>query len=161
MLPIRKFYVCLLVSCLPLYGNAQVEKTDSLIQERVHILSTLTDEIEHVGKDVARTIRHTGRKIRKVVNNVDTTYISPNKYNLAFMLEHSTWYEHYRLGSTEKERPQSLNFAPNMGMKLGIYFGWRWIFLGYTFDVEDLFGGNKNKADKTEMSLNIYSSKLP
>lgn len=47
-----------------------------------------------------------------------------------------------------------------MGMKLGIYFGWRWIFLGYTFDIEDLFGKNKNKAEKTEMSLNIYSSKF-
>ena len=157
---IRKFYICLFLFFLVQYGYAQEEKTDTTMQKHIPVLSTLTDGIEHVGKDVARTIRHTGRRIRKVVNNVDTTYISPNKYNLAFMLEHSTWYEHYRLGSQENERPQSLNFAPNMGMKLGIYFGWRWIFLGYTFDIEDLFGGNKNKVDKTEMSLNIYSSKF-
>lgn len=157
---IRKFYICLFLFFLVQYVYAQEEKTDTTMQQHTHILSTLTDGIEHVGKDVARTIRHTGRRIRKVVNNVDTTYISPNKYNLAFMLEHSTWYEHYRLGSQENERPQSLNFAPNMGMKLGVYFGWRWIFLGYTFDIEDLLGSNRNKADKTEMSLNIYSSKF-
>lgn len=146
---------------LSLSAMGQVEKTDTLIPiQKSNILSALADGIVTTGEDVARSIRYTGRQIRKVVNNVDTNYISPNKYNLSFMLEHSTWYEHYRLGSTEHGRPQRLNFAPNMGMKLGIYFGWRWIFLGYTFDIEDLIGKNKNKSDKTEMSLNIYSSKF-
>ena len=36
----------------------------------------------------------------------------------------------------------------------------RWIFLGYSFDVKDIFGGHKNKAKKTEMALNLYSSKF-
>ena len=134
---------------LSLSAMGQVEKTDTLIPiQKSNILSALADGIVTTGEDVARSIRYTGRQIRKVVNNVDTNYISPNKYNLSFMLEHSTWYEHYRLGSTEHGRPQSLNFAPNMGMKLGIYFGWRWIFLGYTFDIEDLIGKNKNKNSK-------------
>lgn len=146
--------------CVSFTVKAQIEYVDTLEQKRPNILSVIAGGIGNAGEDVARTIRHTGRKIRKVVNNVDTNYISPNRYNLAFMLEHSTWYEHYRLGSRENERPQSINFSPNMGMKLGVYFGWRWIFLGYTFDIEDLLGGNKNKADKTEMSLNIYSSKF-
>lgn len=146
--------------CVSFTVKAQIEYVDTLEQKRPNILSVIAGGIGNAGEDVARTIRHTGRKIRKVVNNVDTNYISPNRFNLAFMLEHSTWYEHYRLGSRENERPQSINFSPNMGMKLGVYFGWRWIFLGYTFDIEDLFGGNKNKADKTEMSLNIYSSKF-
>ena len=146
--------------CVSFTVKAQIEYVDTLEQKRPNILSVIAGGIGNAGEDVARTIRHTGRIIRKVVNNVDTNYISPNRYNLAFMLEHSTWYEHYRLGSRENERPQSINFSTNMGMKLGVYFGWRWIFLGYTFDIEDLFGGNKNKADKTEMSLNIYSSKF-
>jgi hypothetical protein len=76
------------------------------------------------------------------------------------MLEHSTWYEHYRIGNNSRNENQSLNFSPSLGTKLGIYFGWRWIFLGYTFDIEDLFGGNKNKPKKKEMSLNLYSSKF-
>ena len=120
-------------------------------------------EEKKITDDIADAVRHTGQKIHKKVkdfNAIDTTYISPNLYNLAFMLEHSTWYEHYRLGNNADKDPQRLNFSPSLGTKLGIYFGWRWIFLGYTFDIEDLFGDNKNKPKKKEMSLNIYSSKF-
>ena len=135
----------------PIYLYAQEEKKDSLVQER------------KITQEIATAVRHTGRKIRKEVkdfNAIDTNYISPNLYNLAFMLEHSTWYEHYRLGNNSDKAPKKLNFSPSLGTKLGIYFGWRWIFLGYTFDIEDLFGDNKNKPKKKEMSLNIYSSKF-
>ena len=120
-------------------------------------------EEKKISDDIADAVRQTGREIRDKVkdfNAIDTTYISPNLYNLAFMLEHSTWYEHYRLGNNASKDPQRLNFSPSLGTKLGIYFGWRWIFLGYTFDIEDLFGDNKNKPKKKEMSLNIYSSKF-
>ena len=120
-------------------------------------------EEKKITDDIADAVRQTGREIRDKVkdfNAIDTTYISPNLYNLAFMLEHSTWYEHYRLGNNASKDPQRLNFSPSLGTKLGIYFGWRWIFLGYTFDIEDLFGDNKNKPKKKEMSLNIYSSKF-
>ena len=120
-------------------------------------------EEKKITDDIAGAVRQTGREIRDKVkdfNAIDTTYISPNLYNLAFMLEHSTWYEHYRLGTNASKDPQRLNFSPSLGTKLGIYFGWRWIFLGYTFDIEDLFGDNKNKPKKKEMSLNIYSSKF-
>lgn len=120
------------------------------------VLGTLTEGL-------ATTVRHTGRKIRKVgkeFNAIDTAYISPNLYNLAFMLEHSGWYEHYRLGGKDSGGSQSLSFSPNASFKLGVYFGWRWIFLGYSFDVQDLFGGHKDKAKKTETALNLYSSKF-
>lgn len=141
-------------------AGAQQEQRDSVLvpppSYNKNLFITWTDGI-------ATTVRHTGRKIRKVgreFNAIDTTYISPNLYNLAFMLEHSGWYEYYRLGSREERNAQDLSFAPNASFKLGVYFGWRWIFLGYSFDVEDIFGGHKNKAKKTEMALNIYSSKF-
>ena len=120
-------------------------------------------EEKKITDDITSAVRETGDKIRnkvKDLNAIDTTYISPNLYNLAFMLEHSTWYEHYRLGNNVRNHPKRLSFSPSLGTKLGIYFGWRWIFLGYTFDVEDLFGDNKNKPKKKEMSLNLYSSKF-
>lgn len=142
------------LSALGVY--AQAEQKDSTVQDNKGVLITLTDGI-------ATTVRHTGRKIRKVgkeFNAVDTTYISPNLYNLAFMLESSSWYEYYRLGSKGNNDEQSLRFSPNASFKLGVYFGWRWIFLGYSFDVKDIFGGHKNKAKKTEMALNLYSSKF-
>jgi hypothetical protein len=154
--------LCLLFLFFPSLLQAQEERKDS-IQAKKGILTTVADGVVGLTDDVATVVRHTGRKIRKVgkeLNAIDTTYISPNLYNLAFMLEHSTWYEHYRIGNNSRNENQSLNFSPSLGTKLGIYFGWRWIFLGYTFDIEDLFGGNKNKPKKKEMSLNLYSSKF-
>ena len=154
--------LCLLFLFFPSLLQAQEERKDS-VQNKKGILTTVADGVVGLTDDVATVVRHTGRKIRKVgkeLNAIDTTYISPNLYNLAFMLEHSTWYEHYRIGNNSRNENQSLNFSPSLGTKLGIYFGWRWIFLGYTFDIEDLFGGNKNKPKKKEMSLNLYSSKF-
>lgn len=156
MINARTTILCYLVFFSFLYSYAQEIKKDTVTHDNKGVLITLTDGI-------ATTVRHTGRKIRKVgkeFNAIDTSYISPNLYNLAFMLEHSSWYEHYRLGSNEENRNQSLSFSPNANFKLGVYFGWRWIFLGYSFDVKDIFGGHKNKAKKTEMALNLYSSKF-
>ena len=136
--------------------NAQVEKEDTISVEQKRAMTKVKDGL-------VTGVRYTEDKLKEVgkqINAIDTNYISPNLYNLAFMLEHSIWYEHYQLGTNQNDHPQKLNFSPNLGTKMGIYFGWRWIFLGYTFDIEDLFGGNKNKPKKKEMSLNLYSSKF-
>ena len=162
MIPIRSLLFAMIL-LFPFCLYAQNGKRDSVTTERNKFISNMTDGVIELTDDVATVVRHTGRKIRKEVkdfNAIDTLYITPNLYNLAFMLEHSTWYEHYQLGNNAGTESQYLNFSPSLGTKLGVYFGWRWIFLGYTFDVEDLFGGNKNKTKKKEMSLNIYSSKF-
>ena len=162
MVPLRSLLLAM-IFLFPFCLYAQNGKRDSITTERSKLISTMADGVIELTDDVATVVRHTGRKIRKEVkdfNAIDTLYITPNLYNLAFMLEHSTWYEHYQLGNNASTESQFLNFSPNLGTKLGVYFGWRWIFLGYTFDVEDLFGGKKNKSNKKEMSLNIYSSKF-
>lgn len=96
----------------------------------------------------------------RIFNPIDTTYISNNLYNLTFMLEHSTWYEHYQLNTYSDTHRQYLNFSPNLGTKVGVYFGWRWIFLGVNFDIENLFNKKDKGTKKTETSLNIYSNKF-
>ena len=162
MVPLRSLLFAIIL-LFPFCLYAQKEKKDSITTERSKLLSTMTDGVVELTDNVTTAVRQTGEKIRKEVkdfNAIDTLYISPNLYNLAFMLEHSTWYEHYQLGNNAGTKSQNLNFSPSLGTKLGVYFGWRWIFLGYTFDVEDLFGGNKNQTKKKEMSLNIYSSKF-
>ena len=129
---------------------AQEGKQDTSVTSNENALISLDNEIEN--KPTQRKSFNLG----KFFNDVDTNYVYLNRYNLAFMLEHSTWYEHYRLGSKEEGRSQSLSFSPDPRKKLGIYFGWRWIFLGYTFDIEK----DKNKADKTEMELSIYNARF-
>lgn len=92
-------------------------------------------------------------------NNPDPRYISSNLYNFTFMLNTLSSYEHYRIASsTEKE--QSLSFVPRPSWKLGAYFGWRWIFLGWSVDVHDLFGGDSHASKKSEFNLSLYSAKL-
>lgn len=153
---LQRFILLMLFFLCASTSKAQEEKEDSTGLRKKDVMSTLTDGI-------TSSVRYTGKtiqKVRKHINAIDTNYISPNRYNLAFMLEHSTWYEHYKLGTEKNGYPQQLNFSPNLGTKMGIYFGWRWIFLGYTFDIKDLFGNNKDKPQKKEMSLNIYSSKF-
>lgn len=98
-------------------------------------------------------------KFAKWFNATDTNYISQNKYNLTFMLEESTWFEHYHLRSYNNDNEkQVIGFAPRPSTKLGLYFGWRWIFLGYSLDISNLTG--KNGKKKTETVLNLYSSKF-
>ena len=71
------------------------------------------------------------RAIKKFLNfsDFDTAYISPNRYNYALMLDHFTNYEYYSVGSGIPE-PQRLRFSPKPHNKIGVYFGWRWLFLG-------------------------------
>lgn len=104
------------LSALGVY--AQAEQKDSTVQDNKGVLITLTDGI-------ATTVRHTGRKIRKVgkeFNAVDTTYISPNLYNLAFMLESSSWYEYYRLGSKGNNGEQKFEILPQCQFQAGGLF---------------------------------------
>lgn len=139
---------------------AQIEKKDSMSINKPAPVASPRLSLSSLTDGIVRSIKFTGEEIKKAsakLNTIDTTYISPNKYNLAFMLEQSSWYEHYRLGSNDG---QSLNFAPNINTKLGVYFGWRWIFLGLSFDIKDLIGKGKEKAPRKEIVFNLYSAKF-
>ena len=90
-------------------------------------------------------------------NEIDTSYIEPQKYNFAFMLQNTNTYEVYRLSSSKE---QSITFAPEATVRIGPYFGWRWIFLGYTLDIKHLDFWNKNNNPRQEYDLSLYSSML-
>lgn len=88
-------------------------------------------------------------------NEIDTTFIEPQKYNFAFMLQNTNTYEVYRLSSSNG---QSITFAPEATVRIGPYFGWRWIFLGYTLDIKHLDFWHKNNNPRQEYDLSLYSS---
>ena len=103
--------------------------------------------------------KNTFRKaLKKFLNfsDFDTTYISPNRYNYALMLDHFTNYEYYSVSNDG----QRLRFSPNPHNKIGAYFGWRWIFLGWAVDTDWLYGKKSKKKRGTEFDLSLYSSKL-
>lgn len=94
------------------------------------------------------------KRVIRSFDRMDTTYITPNKYNWAFMLQNTNSYEVYTL--YDKELGQKLSFSPKPGIKIGPYIGWRWIFLGYTFETSSL--NDKIKSSKTEFELSLYSA---
>lgn len=89
----------------------------------------------------------------KDFSRVDTTYIEPQHYNFQVMLQNTNTYEVYRL---QTKNGVGLTLAPRPTYKLGPYVGWRWIFLGYTFDLTHIDAGN----NKREFDLSFYSSKI-
>lgn len=101
------------------------------------------------------------RKLVKLIdfNNPDRRYITPNLYNFTFMVNTTSSYEHYRIASSN-DKEQSLSFIPTPGWKVGAYFGWQWIFLGWSIDVHDVFGGKKHRSKRNEFNLSLYSAKL-
>ena len=83
--------------------NAQVEKEDTISVEQKRAMTKVKDGL-------ITGVRYTEDKLKEVgkqINAIDTNYISPNLYNLAFMLEHSTWYEHYQLGTNQNDIPRN------------------------------------------------------
>ena len=101
------------------------------------------------------------RAIKKFMNfsDYDTLYISPNRYNYALMATHFSNFEYYSVTS-EFPQPQKLSFSPNPHNKIGLYFGWRWIFLGWSVDIDDIYRKTNRKNKGTEFDLSLYSSKL-
>ena len=100
---------------------------------------------------VARSIGRFFTSIFREFNHVDTNYIERQRYNYAVMLQHTTTYETYTLKS---ESGQSVKFAPEPSNRIGPYVGWRWVFLGYTLDVNHLSNSNRRK----EYDISLYSS---
>ena len=68
---------------------------------------------------------------------VDTNYVEPQHYNWSVMMQGTYNYDIYRL-STQGADGQSVTFSPKGGVKVGPYFGWRWVFMGYTIDLSHI-----------------------
>lgn len=96
------------------------------------------------------------KKMVQEINAIDTNYIEPQRYNFAVMLQNTNNYEVYRLNGRSG---RSIVFAPEPTIKVGPYFGWRWVFLGYTFDIKHL-GKSHQGNNKQEYDLSVYSSKI-
>lgn len=91
--------------------------------------------------------------LAKSFSYIDTAYIEPQHFNYAFMIQNTNTYEMYRIVNNEK---LSVDLSPEPSYKVGPYFGWRWIFLGYTIDVTHLGSNNTRK----ELDISLYSNQL-
>ena len=105
------------------------------------------------------TIRkpHEVSKIRETIRGFDQTedyWIEPQHYEFQVMGQVTRTYESFTLTSND----QSITLSPDGQTKIGPYFGWRWFFLGYTFDIKNI--GFSKGGLKKEFDLSIYSSQV-
>ena len=95
------------------------------------------------------------RRIIRGFDKVDERYIEPQHYVYAAMLQGTRNYDYYTLRSAGDNR-QSISFSPDSEVRLGPYAGWRWVFLGYTFSLENL----SVNSHKSGFDLSVYSSQI-
>ena len=114
----------------------------------------------HHHRQIGQKVKRTGSlvyRFMKGFNDFDTTYIAPNRYNYTFMGQSTSYYQLYKLeGRSADGNTQSISTKAAPSMKIGPYFGWRWIFLGYTFDVTHPHSGVQSQ----EFNLSLYSAML-
>lgn len=89
----------------------------------------------------------------KDFSRVDTSYIEPQKYNFTVMMQNTNTIERYQLTS---KKGHTIEFSPEPSWKLGPYFGWRWIFLGYTIDLAHLRGSD----NRQDLDISLYSNQI-
>ena len=95
---------------------------------------------------VRRTIRGFDR--------LEDDYIEPQHYEFTVMMQLTRTFESFTIGSNG----QSITLAPDGLTKVGPYFGWRWFFFGYTFDIKNL--GFNSSGLRKEFDFSIYSSQV-
>ena len=120
--------------------------------------------ITDVGMDSTLTVADTTvtkeRKlgvVRRTIREFDRLqdeYIEPQHYEFTVMLQATRNFENFVLSSNG----QSVVFVPDQQIKVGPYFGWRWFFLGYTFDLKNI--GFFNGGIRRELDASIYSSQV-
>ena len=116
------------------------EPVDTLVRR-------ITEKMDQGYQEVKRIVRR--------FDWIDTTYIEPQHYNYTVMLQTTHTYDRYTLRSGGDD-PQSLTFSPDGKLRLGPYFGWRWLFAGYTFELSDINLSNLRQ----ELTLSLYTSQI-
>lgn len=89
----------------------------------------------------------------KEFSRVDTNYVEPQHYNFQLMMQNTNTYEFYEIANKNN---QSILFAPKPSIKIGPYFGWRWIFLGYTLDISHVHHAD----NKQDFNISLYSNQI-
>ena len=96
--------------------------------------------------------------IRRIIRGFvrkDERYIEPQHYVYSAMIQSSYSIDRYSLSSSGLAN-QDITFMPDSKLKIGPYAGWKWVFLGYCFEL-----GKLNFDDgRREFDFSMYSSQV-
>lgn len=91
--------------------------------------------------------------IDRLLNEVDTAYVTDNLYNMTFMPVYSYNYEHYSFKTTTAKENQGISIAPDSNNQLTFNIGWHWISVGYSIDLQD-------SRPQTDFNVNLYTARF-
>lgn len=95
------------------------------------------------------------RRIIRGFDRKDERYIEPQHYVYSAMIQSSYNIDRYSLSSSGLAN-QDITFMPDSKLKIGPYAGWKWVFLGYCFEL-----GKLNFDDgRREFDFSVYSSQI-
>ncbi len=143
----------LLVCALFVICGTAAAQDDSIQTARLH---SEMQNAEILKPDTVKKSHEIGiiRETIRGFDRLEDEYIEPNHYEFTVMAQITRTYENFVLSSNG----QSLRLAPDGQTKIGPYFGWRWFFFGYTFDIKNI-GFSQNGLRK-EFDISIYSSQV-
>lgn len=95
-------------------------------------------------------------RFMKAFNDIDTSYIEPQQYDMTVMTQETNEFEYYKIKSETDH--QSLTFSPKPSYKVGPYFGYKWFFFGWGIDPTNF--SNKHKTNKTVFEFSLYTSMI-
>lgn len=148
---IRRITVLLMMIC-----SCAMMAQDSIAVVQEIPVEVKTDSVKKEKHNLGWHLTHPFKVLIDQFTETDNAYIEPQLYNWAAMAQSTMTYERYRVSSSSG---QSVTFAPHTVFKIGPYFGWRWIFAGYTVDVNHL-SGYTAESTKNEWQLSFYTSML-
>ncbi|MCH5306528.1 MAG: DUF4421 domain-containing protein [Prevotella sp.] len=95
------------------------------------------------------------KRVIRGFSYIDTNYVEPQHYNWSVMMQATYNYDLYSL-SAVGGNGHSITFSTTPTIKVGPYFGWRWVFLGYTIDLRHV---NITRNTKT-FDFSFYSAQI-
>lgn len=139
----------------PISGEAVPTSLADSAANALPKLSQLVGEAAGGGAKTKAPRRGFFKRLIASFGDADTTYVTPNYYNWTAMLQNTNYFQAYKLaGRSSDGQMQSLATRPEPSVKVGPYLGWRWIFLGYTFDVSH----PRSLGQSSEFSFSLYSA---
>lgn len=93
------------------------------------------------------------------MGELDTLYVTPNKYDFAFLTTYYNNNEYYNLHSNSPDK-QTLRFTHKPQNKIGFYLGWQIFFLGWSFSVDKTTNKDGIKKSGSSFELSLYSAKF-
>lgn len=136
----RRLFAIYIIMCMTLGVYAQ---TDSVSVNDTTNTEVVADSLATPVYDVATPYVEKkcwlGRAFKSFIgfftSDPDTTFIEPQLYNFTVMAQTTLTDDYFTLRGEEKH---VVDLAPSRKLKLGPFFGWRWLFFGYVFNVNTI-----------------------